>query len=89
VYIPSTSTARCPASPCEKLVIDLLHRQCARPRVDGPGRAIRFPYLTTESIQVLDRKARRHRERQQLPGHGWAARQRRHGMDLAELANPL
>ncbi len=42
----------------KKLVIDLLHIGNTRGVIESlsPGTPFRFPYLTTESIQVLDRK---------------------------------
>jgi glycerophosphoryl diester phosphodiesterase len=42
----------------KKLVIDLLHLGNARGVIESlaPGTPFRFPYLTTEAIQVLDRK---------------------------------
>ena len=85
--IPSTSTARCPASRLQKkLVIDLLSIGNARGlALTTPGAPFRFPYLTTESIQVLDRKHVVIVNDNNYPATGGrgAYRQGRHRMDLA------
>ena len=76
-----------PGKPLQKkLVIDLLSIGNARGlAVTAPGAPFRFPYLTTESIQVLDRKHVVIVNDNNYPATGGrgACRQGRHRMDLA------
>ena len=77
-----------PGKPLQKkLVIDLLSIGNSRGLVvtTPAGAPFRFPYLTTESIQVLDRKHVVIVNDNNYPATGGrgADRQRRHGVDLA------